>query len=67
MPLVVPERDWDRWLNPDVPADDELLSNPPDVRGIELREISTLVNNVRNNGPQLIEPAEPQAEQATLL
>jgi putative SOS response-associated peptidase YedK len=67
MPLVVTERDWDRWLNPDVPADDELLSNPPDVRGIELREISTLVNNVRNNGPQLIEPAEPQAEQATLL
>jgi putative SOS response-associated peptidase YedK len=67
MPLVLPERDWDRWLNPDVPADDELLSNPPDVRGIELREISTLVNNVRNNGPQLIEPAESQPEQATLL
>ena len=67
MPLVVPERDWDRWLNPDVPADLELLSNPPDVRGIELRVISTLVNNVRNNGPQLIEPAEPQPEQATLL
>ena len=67
MPLIVPERDWDRWLNPDVPADLELLSNPPDVRGIELREISTLVNNVRNNGPQLIEPAEPQPEQATLL
>jgi putative SOS response-associated peptidase YedK len=67
MPLVVTERDWDRWLNPDVPADDELLSNPPDVRGIELREISTLVNNVRNNGPQLVEPAEPQPEQVTLL
>jgi putative SOS response-associated peptidase YedK len=64
---VVSERDWDRWLNPDEPADLELLSNPPDVRGIELREISTLVNNVRNNGPQLIEPAEPQPEQATLL
>ncbi len=67
MPLVVPERDWDRWLNPDEPADLELLSTPPDVRGIELREISTLVNNVRNNGPQLIEPAEPQPEQATLI
>ncbi|HVQ97631.1 MAG TPA: SOS response-associated peptidase [Mycobacterium sp.] len=67
MPLVLPERDWDRWLNPDVPADAELLARAPDVRGIELREISTLVNNVRNNGPQLIEPAEPQPEQATLL
>ncbi|MDT5191398.1 MAG: hypothetical protein QOI28_3649, partial [Mycobacterium sp.] len=24
-------------------------------------------NSVRNNGPELIEPAEPEAEQATLL
>ena len=52
---------------PDAPADLELLSAPPDVTGIEMREISTLVNNVRNNGPELLEPAEPQPEQATLL
>jgi putative SOS response-associated peptidase YedK len=37
------------------------------VRGIEMREISTLVNNVRNNGPELLEPAKPEPEQATLL
>ncbi len=67
MPLVLPEHDWDRWLDPDLPADLELLSNAPDVREIELREISTLVNNVRNNGPQLIEPAGLRPEQATLL
>lgn len=67
MPLVVPERDWDRWLDPDAPVDEELLARPPDVRGICMREVSTLVNSVRNNGPQLIEPAEPQPEQATLL
>jgi putative SOS response-associated peptidase YedK len=67
MPLIVAERDWDRWLDPDAPADLELLANPPDVRGIEMREISTLVNNVRNNGPELLEPAEPQPEQARLL
>ncbi len=67
MPLVVAEKDWDRWLDPDAPPDDELLAGPPDVRGIRMREISTLVNNVRNNGPELIEPAEPQPEQATLL
>ncbi|HZU47144.1 MAG TPA: SOS response-associated peptidase, partial [Mycobacterium sp.] len=41
--------------------------SPPDVRGIRMREISTLVNNVRNNGPELLEPAEPQPEQPTLL
>ena len=29
--------------------------------------MSRLVNSVRNNGPELIEPAEPEAEQTTLL
>ncbi|MGB6515866.1 MAG: SOS response-associated peptidase family protein, partial [Mycobacterium sp.] len=67
MPLIVAERDWDRWLDPDAPADLELLANPPDVRGIEMREISTLVNSVRNNGPELLELAKPQPEQTTLL
>jgi putative SOS response-associated peptidase YedK len=67
MPLIVRENDWDRWLDPDAAADLELLASPPDITGIEMREISTLVNNVRNNGPELLEPAEPQPEQATLL
>ena len=29
MPLVVDERDWDRWLDPDEPADADLLAAPP--------------------------------------
>jgi putative SOS response-associated peptidase YedK len=67
MPLVVPERDWDRWLDPDAPMDEGLLTRPPDVRDIRMREVSTLVNNVRNNGPELLEPVDPQPEQARLL
>jgi putative SOS response-associated peptidase YedK len=67
MPLMLAEADWDAWLNPDAPLDAELLSRPPDVGGIELREVSTLVNNVRNNGPELLEPAKPEPEQITLL
>lgn len=67
MPLVVPEDDWDRWLDPDAPVDETLLARSPDVRGIRMREVSTLVNNVRNNGPELLEPADPQPEQARLL
>jgi putative SOS response-associated peptidase YedK len=67
MPLIVPARDWDRWLDPDAPADLDLLATPPSVDGIDVREISTLVNSVRNNGPELLEPAKPQPEQATLL
>lgn len=67
MPLALAERDWDRWLDPDAGPDPELLAGPPDVHGIRMREISTLVNNVRNNGPELIAPVDPRPEQATLL
>jgi putative SOS response-associated peptidase YedK len=59
MPLIVAQRDWDHWLDPGAPPDLALLAGPPDVRGIRMREISTLVNNVRNNGPELLVAAEP--------
>lgn len=67
MPLIVAEGDWDRWLDPDAPADLDLLATPPSIHGIEMRPVSTLVNSIRNNGPELLAPAEPQPEQATLL
>jgi putative SOS response-associated peptidase YedK len=67
MPLTISERDWDHWLDPDVPVDDGLLRGHGDLDRIAVREVSRLVNSVRNNGPGLIEPAEPQAEQGTLL
>jgi putative SOS response-associated peptidase YedK len=67
MPLMVDERDWDRWLDPDSPLDPELLDVRADLGRLQIREVSTLVNSVRNNGPELIEPAEPQGTQATLL
>ncbi len=60
MPLLVAEADWDRWLDPDRPAPADLLAAPPDVTGIAVREVSTLVNNVANNGPELISPADPE-------
>ncbi|GFG68641.1 SOS response-associated peptidase [Mycolicibacter senuensis] len=67
MPLLLPENSWDTWLDPDAPVDTELLTRPPDVSGIVLREVSTLVNSVRNNGPELIAAAAPQPEQGYLL
>lgn len=57
MPLIVAEGDWDTWLDPDAPADDALLAGAPEVHGLKLREVSTLVNSVRNTGPELLEPA----------
>jgi putative SOS response-associated peptidase YedK len=67
MPLMLAEADWDAWLNPDAPLNPELLAHPLDVGGIQLRQVSTLVNSVRNNGPELLEPVEPQPEQTKLL
>ncbi|KLO29779.1 bacteriophage protein [Mycolicibacter heraklionensis] len=67
MPLLLPENHWDTWLDPDAAIDTTLLARPPDVAGIAVREVSTLVNSVRNNSAELIAPAEPQPEQAYLL
>ncbi len=58
MPLVLGEGDWDRWLDPDAQAPADVLAAPPDVGPMTMREISTLVNNVANNGPELIRPVE---------
>jgi putative SOS response-associated peptidase YedK len=67
MPLTISADDWDRWLDPDAPIDEGLLRGHGDLDRIEVRQVSRLVNSVRNNGPELIAPAEPEPEQATLL
>lgn len=67
MPLTISRDDWDRWLDPDAPVDEGLLRGHGDLDRIAIREVSRLVNSIRNNGPELIEPAEPQPQQATLL
>lgn len=60
MPLTVSEADWDRWLDPDAPIDEGLLKGHGDLDRIEIREVAKLVNSVRNNGPELIEPVPHQ-------
>jgi putative SOS response-associated peptidase YedK len=67
MPLTISHADWDRWLDPDAPIDEGLLRGHGDLDRIAIREVSRLVNSVRNNGPELIEAAEPEPQQATLL
>lgn len=61
MPLSISAPDWDRWLDPDAPINEGLLRGHGDLDRIAIREVSRLVNSVRNNGPELIEPAEPEA------
>lgn len=60
MPLPMPREHSDAWLDPDHPAPTELLAgvSPEEVAAIVARPVSTLVNSVRNNGPELLAPAE---------
>lgn len=54
-PVILQPEDWDRWLTPGSDAGD-LMHAPPDDR-VEVRRIGPAVGNVRNDGPELIEPA----------
>ncbi len=55
MPLMVEPDRWDDWLDPTHPAALTLLE-PAAPGRLEAYPVSTLVSNVRNNGPELIEP-----------
>lgn len=58
MPVIVPEEAWARWLEPEPTDPGELqgLLTPSDAIELEIRAVSRLVNDVRNDGPELIEP-----------
>ena len=61
MPLVLPPSAWQAWLDPDRDAKDDAVSTllaPPSpdlVATFEIRPVSSQVNSVRNNGPELLE------------
>jgi putative SOS response-associated peptidase YedK len=60
MPMVIPPDSWADWLDPansDV-ADLRALLAPAMVSGLTSYPVSTQVNSVRNNGPELIEQIE---------
>ena len=57
MPVLVPPEAWERWLDPSLsnPAQLQGLLQPVEDDHLDLYEVSRLVNNVRNDGPDLIE------------
>jgi putative SOS response-associated peptidase YedK len=61
MPMVIAPDRWSDWLDPacDDPADLMALLAPAASGGLISYPVSTAVNSVRNNGPQLIERIEP--------
>ncbi|WP_254185812.1 SOS response-associated peptidase [Nocardioides panacis] len=65
MPLLVEPERYAAWLDPSVSAVDELtgLLVPAAPGRLEAYPVSTQVNNVRNNGPELLDAlqTEPSA------
>jgi putative SOS response-associated peptidase YedK len=63
MPLLVNPERWAAWLDPDSEEVDGLLEPSPElIEELELRPVSSKVNNVRNNGPELVARAEPATD-----
>ena len=61
MPVVLPESAWDRWLDPTRTKPSELaelsgLLVPAPEKALEIYRVSRRVNNVRNDGPDLVVP-----------
>lgn len=62
MPLMVEPARWAAWLDPRRSDRDDLLGllAPASPGGLEAFPVSTRVSNVRNNGPDLVEPLPPE-------
>lgn len=61
MPVILPESVWEAWLDPsnqDVESLHQLLIPAPDEL-LTMHPVSTDVNNVRNKGPELVDPLTP--------
>ncbi|WP_127480667.1 SOS response-associated peptidase [Nocardioides pantholopis] len=57
MPLMVSPERWTAWLDPTAPRDSLLdLLTPAAPGALEAYAVSAAVSNVRNNGPELVEP-----------
>lgn len=56
MPMTVARADWAAWLDPSTTIEPRTLLTRASDSGLEAYPVSTAVNQVRNNGPMLIEP-----------
>jgi putative SOS response-associated peptidase YedK len=58
MPVILPEADWDAWLDGRFADRARLLAmlEPRDEPDLAITAVSQLVNHVRNDGPELVVP-----------
>ena len=55
MPVIVEPADWPVWLGEEA-GDYAALLRPAPAGTVRLWPVSRAVNNVRNNGPELLQP-----------
>jgi putative SOS response-associated peptidase YedK len=62
MPLLVPRPVWGQWLDPGLVDGAAALAlvGPAEAGDLEAYPVSERVNNVRNNGPELLAPLPPE-------
>lgn len=64
MPMMIERDRWGEWLDPTLTDTEEAsrLLVPADPGRLTAHPVSTAVNNVRNNGPDLVEPLQTDGE-----
>ena len=59
-PLLVPRERWSTWLDPEVEDPGRDLLVPATSGRLDAWPVGSEVGNVRNDGPQLVAPVDPQ-------
>ena len=66
MPIIIERTDWSLWLGED-DGDVTTLLRPLPADRLRIWPIERTVNNVRNDGPELLVPSSLPAEQPVLV
>lgn len=57
MPIILDRDDWDAWLNPETPVPAlRATLRPAPAASMRMHAVSPAVNNVRSQGPELLDP-----------
>jgi putative SOS response-associated peptidase YedK len=65
MPVIIEREDWPVWLG-EAEGDPQALMRPLPYDRFRVWPVSRAVNSVKNEGPELLEPLQPEAEPALL-
>jgi putative SOS response-associated peptidase YedK len=65
MPVIIEKADWKVWLGED--GDVSALLRPLPMDRLRIWPVARMVNNVKNDGPELLEPHSIEIEESALI